>query len=60
MSFLRTHLALMTVYAAAVALFFALLWKETRRDRLRTFLLIFFSLFLGGVALGWAMYPFPR
>lgn len=60
MSFLRTHLALMIVYAGSVGLFFALLWKETRRDRIRTFLTIFFSLLLGGIALGWAMYPFPR
>jgi cytochrome bd-type quinol oxidase subunit 2 len=58
-SFLRNHIVLMFLYAAATALFFALLWKEERRDRIRTFLTIFCALFLGGIALGWLMYPFP-
>ena len=60
MSLLRTHVALMFVYALATALFFALLWKETRRERVRSFLIIFFSLFLGAIAIGWLMYPWPR
>ena len=59
MSFLRHHVTLMFLYALATALFFALLWKEERRDRIRTFLTIFCALFLGGIALGWLMYPFP-
>jgi cytochrome bd-type quinol oxidase subunit 2 len=49
----------MFLYAAATALFFALLWKEERRERIRTFLTIFCALFFGGIALGWLMYPFP-
>jgi cytochrome bd-type quinol oxidase subunit 2 len=49
----------MFLYAVATALFFALLWKEERRDRIRTFLTIFCALFFGGIALGWLMYPFP-
>jgi cytochrome bd-type quinol oxidase subunit 2 len=56
---LRQHIVLMFLYAVATALFFALLWKEERRDRIRTFLTIFCALFLGGIALGWLMYPFP-
>ena len=60
MSLLRTHIALMFVYALGTALFFALLWKETRRDRVRSFLIVFFSLFLGAIAIGWVMYPLPR
>lgn len=60
MSFFRSHMGLMFVYAAAVGLFFSLLWKTDRRDRIRTFLIIFCSLFFGGIALGWAMFPFPR
>jgi cytochrome bd-type quinol oxidase subunit 2 len=59
MTLLRNHIALMFLYAAATGLFFALLWKEERRDRIRTFLTIFCSLFFGGIALGWLMYPFP-
>ena len=59
MSLLRHHIVLMFLYAVATGLFFALLWKEDRRDRIRTFLTIFCSLFFGGIALGWLMYPFP-
>lgn len=56
---MKTHIALMFFYALAVALFFALLWKSERADRIRSFLIIFCSLFLGGIALGWLMFPFP-
>ncbi len=59
MSLLRNHIVLMFLYALATALFFALLWKEERRERIRTFLTIFCSLFFGGIALGWLMYPLP-
>jgi hypothetical protein len=59
-SLLRTHLVLMFFYALATAIFFALLWKETRRARVRTFLIIFVSMFLGAIVLGWVMYPLPR
>lgn len=59
MSFLRQHVVLMFLYALATALFFALLWKDERRERIRTFLTIFCALFFGGIALGWLMYPFP-
>jgi len=55
----RNHMVLMFLYALATALFFALLWKDERRARIRTFLVIFCALFLGGIALGWAMFPFP-
>jgi cytochrome bd-type quinol oxidase subunit 2 len=59
MSFLRNHVVLMFLYAMATAVFFALLWKEDRPERIRTFLTIFCALFFGGIALGWLMYPFP-
>jgi cytochrome bd-type quinol oxidase subunit 2 len=56
---LRNHIVLMFFYAAATALFFALLWRNERRERIRFFIVVFISLFLGGIALAWAMYPFP-
>ena len=59
MSFLRTHVALMFIYSSVTGAFFALLWRETRQERIRTFLIIFLSMFLGAIALGWLMYPFP-
>ncbi len=56
---MKTHVALMFLYAVATALFFALLWKETKRDRIRTFLVIFSALFFGAIVAGWLMYPAP-
>jgi Flp pilus assembly protein TadB len=59
-SVLRDHIVLMFLYAAATALYFALLWRETRGERIRSFLVIFCSLFFGGILIGWAMFPFPQ
>lgn len=59
MSFLRQHMVLMFLYAIATAAFFALLWREERRERIRTFITIFCALFFGGIVVGWLMYPFP-
>ena len=59
MSLIRNHIVLMFFYAAATAVFFSLLWKNGRRERIRFFLFVFLSLFFGGIALAWAMYPFP-
>ena len=59
MSLLRNHLVLMFLYAIATALFFTLLWKSGRSERLRFFLFVFLSLFFGGIALAWVMFPFP-
>ncbi|MFN2443684.1 MAG: hypothetical protein ABR517_13475 [Thermoanaerobaculia bacterium] len=59
MRFLESHVVLMLLYSVAAALFFALLWKNERAERIRLFILIFCSLFLGGIALSWLMYPFP-
>lgn len=60
MSLLRNHIVLMFIYAAATGAFFALVWKSQRADRIRMFLKIFLSLFLGGIAVAWAMYALPR
>jgi uncharacterized membrane protein YfcA len=59
MTLLHTHVALMFLYAVPTALFFSLLWREKKRDRIRTFLVIFSALFFGAIALGWLMYPAP-
>lgn len=56
---LRNHVVLMLFYAIATGTFFALLWKDSRRERIRFFIVVFVSLFVGGLALAWAMYPFP-
>lgn len=59
MLLLRNHIVLMFLYALATALFFALLWRSERRERIRLFLIVFFSLVFGGIILAWVMYPFP-
>lgn len=59
MSLLRSHIVLMFLYAVATALFFTLLWKSGRSERLRFFFFVFLSLFFGGIALAWVMFPFP-
>lgn len=59
MSLLRNHAVLMLLYSLGTAGFFTLLWKHGRSERLRFFLFVFLSLFFGGIALGWAMFPFP-
>lgn len=59
MSAIRTHVVLMFLYAVATGAFFALLWRDTTRERVRTFVVIFLALFLGAIAVGWAMYPAP-
>ncbi len=60
MSFLRAHMVLMFIYAAAIALFFTLLSRHDRPDRVKFFFVVFGALFVGGIVLGWLMYPFPR
>ena len=61
MNFLRSHIVLMFLYALCTSLFFALLSDKTeKRERLQLFAWIFVALFAGGIAIAWAMYPFPR
>lgn len=59
MSLLRNHIALMFFYAVACGVFFSLLWKFERRERIWFFFRVFLSLFVGGIVLAWVMYPFP-
>jgi hypothetical protein len=59
MTLLRNHIVLMFIYAVATALFFSLLWKNTKKERIQFFALVFSALFIGGIVLGWVMYPFP-
>ncbi|HEY4642616.1 MAG TPA: hypothetical protein VII75_14825 [Thermoanaerobaculia bacterium] len=61
MTILRSHIVLMFLYAVCTSLFFALLSdRHELRERVQLFLWIFGALFLGGIAIGWAMFPFPK
>mgnify|MGYP001282527929 CR=1 FL=1 len=53
------HFLLMVFYAALVALFFALLWQDEPKARIKLFLQIFLGMVLGALAVAWLMYPFP-
>lgn len=53
------HFLIMTVYALLVSAFFALLWRQERRERWKLFGLLVASLVLGGLAVAWLMYPIP-
>jgi uncharacterized membrane protein YfcA len=54
------HFVIMTLYALLVSAFFALLWRQERRARWRLFGILVGSLVLGGLAVAWLMYPFPK
>ena len=53
------HFLIMAVYALLVSGFFALLWRESSRGRLRLFGILLAALLLGGLGVAWLMYPFP-
>lgn len=60
MSWIESHVLLMLIYALLTGAFFALLWKSEARARLRMFAIVSFGLLAGGIAIAWAMFPFPR
>jgi hypothetical protein len=54
-----SHFGLLVLYAGAVSLFFALLWRHGTRDRLRLFAQLLLALVLGAVVVAYLMYPVP-
>ena len=57
---LQNHIVLMFLYAVLAGLFFALLWRRTRKERIKLSVVIFVSLFFGAILIGWVMFPFPE
>ena len=53
------HFLIMTLYALLISIFFALLWRNERRERTALFVKLFLALVLGALAVSWLMYPFP-
>lgn len=53
------HFLIMLVYAVLVSGFFALLWRDSPRERRRLFAVLLVALVGGGLAVAWLMYPFP-
>lgn len=56
---MRSHLALLVLFAFFVSLVFALLVKSDSRDQMRFGGLLFLGFIGAAVVLGWLMYPFP-
>jgi len=56
---MRSHLALLVLFAFFVSLVFAVLNKDDVRDQLRFGALMFGGFIVTAIVLGWLMYPFP-
>ena len=54
-----SHFFLMVVYALIVSLFFMLLWRRERKERIKLFLQLFLGMVVGGLLVAYLMYPFP-
>lgn len=54
-----SHFFLMVVYALIVSLFFMLLWRNERKERIKLFLQLFLGMVGGGLLVAYLMYPFP-
>jgi len=56
---IRSHLLNMVVFSFLVAVFFAFLTQDTRKDRLRVVLILGGSMVVLSLVLAYVMYPFP-
>jgi uncharacterized membrane protein len=56
---MRSHLALLALFAFFVSLVFAVIAKDDTREQLRFAGLMFAGFLVSAVVLGWLMYPFP-
>ena len=57
---MRSHVLHLLIYSTLVAMFFALLVRSTRRERLRMFGIAWISMVGGAIVLGWLMFALPR
>jgi hypothetical protein len=55
-----SHLVTLVVFAALVSLVFAMIQKETTRERVRFFVWSFAAFVLTTIVIGWLTNPFPR
>lgn len=53
------HFLILTLYALLISMFFALLWRSEKRERVGLFVKLFLALVVGALAVAWLMYPFP-
>jgi diacylglycerol kinase len=53
------HFFLLIWHALLISVFFAFLWRVDKKERIILFLKTFLIMVVGGVLVGWLMYPFP-
>lgn len=57
---MKSHLLHLLLYSSLVSVFFALLTRDTVRDRLRIGGIIWVAMVGGALVLAYLMYPFPK
>ena len=56
---MTTHIGLMAVFSLCVSVVFATLMRDKPSDQLRFGAQLFAGFVLGGILLGWLLYPLP-
>jgi hypothetical protein len=56
---IASHLVALLVFSALVAVVFALLQRQGKRERIRFGLMAFGAFVLSALIVGWLMFPFP-
>lgn len=57
---MKSHFLHLLLYSFLVSTFFAVLVRDTRRDRLRMGAILWLAMVGGTLALAYLMFPFPR
>lgn len=56
---MRSHFALLLIFAFFVSTIFAVLLRDDAREQVRFGATLFGAFVAGALVLGWLMYPFP-
>jgi len=56
---MSSHLVALLVFSALVAVVFALLQRQDKRERIRFGVMAFGAFVLSALVVGWLMFPFP-
>jgi cytochrome bd-type quinol oxidase subunit 2 len=56
---MASHLVALLVFSALVAVVFALLQRQQKRERIRFGVMAFGAFVLSALVVGWLMFPFP-
>lgn len=56
---MKSHLVLMMIFAAFVSVTFAALMRDEPREQVRFGARLFAGFVVGGILVGWLLYPLP-